>query len=146
MTLKTYNMKNNESPITREFISDGSKYQHNDKIDLGDLECISEDDLCQNSCVFNLNLSNDIIDIFWEAEITYLYIAGNTWYKELRDYLSEIEYNNYSKYMCYRDDSGFNYCNEDSCEGCRCFGRKKVLNEQYVLWQKYVQPIELEYT
>ena len=137
-------MNNNEPPETRELINDGNKYQHYDEIDLGDAECLSDDDLCQNSCVFNLNLSNDIMDIFWEAEITDLCFANNTWFTQYRDYFSEIEYDNYSKYMCYKGDSGFNYCNEDSCDGCKHFGRKKVLNPQYVLWQKYVQPIELD--
>jgi len=139
-------MNNNESPITREFISDGSKYQHNDEIDLGETDCISEDDIITNIWSVGKVVSGDIMDWFWEAEITDLCIAGNTWYTELRDNFSEHEYNNYSKYMCNQNDSGFNYCNEDSCEGCQYFGRKKVLNEQYVLWQKYVQPIDWEYT
>ena len=137
-------MNNNEPPETRELISDGNKYQYYDEIDLGDADCLSDDDLCQNSCVFNLNLSNDIMDIFWEAEITDLCIEGNIWYTEYRDYFSEHEYDNYSQHLCYKGDSGFNYCNKDSCEGCKHFGNKKVLNEQYVLWQKYVQPIELD--
>ena len=137
-------MNNNESLETRELISDGNKYQHYDEIDLGDAECLSDDDLCQNSCVFNLNLSNDIMDIFWEAEITDLCFANNTWYTELRDYLSEQEYDNYSKYKCYQDDSGFNYCKKECCEGCTKSRTEKVINPQYILWLKYVQPIELE--
>jgi len=137
-------MNNNESQKTRELIFGGNKHQEYNQIDLGDAECLSDDDLCQNSCVFNLNLSNDIMDCFWEAEITELCKAGNTWYTEYRDYFSEHGYDNYSKYLCYKGDSGFNYCNKDSCEGCKHIGSKKVLNEQYVLWQKYVQPIELD--
>ena len=89
-------MNNNKSPITSEFIRGGNKYQYYDEIDLGDVECLSDDDLCQNSFVSNLNLSNDIMDIFWEAEITDLCIAGNTWFTQYRDYFSEHEYDNYS--------------------------------------------------
>jgi len=134
-------MNSNEPPETRALISGVSKYQHCDEIDLGDAECLSHDDLCQNSCVFNLNLSNDIMDIFWVAEITDLCLAGNTWYTELRDYFSEHEYNNYSKYLCYQGDSGFYYCNKDSCTGCTHSCTEKIINEQYVLWENYVQPI-----
>ena len=138
-------MNNNEPPITREFISAEIKYQHYYQIDLGEMDCISEDDILQELVIVGKVVSDDIMDCFWEAEIADLCIAGNTWYTELRDYFSEIEYNNYSKYMCNKVDSGFYYCNKDSCEGCRYFGSKQVLNEQYVLWQKYVQPIELKY-
>ena len=82
-------MNNNESQKTRELINGGNNYENYYQIDLGDVECLSDDDLCQNSCVFNLNLSNDIMDIFWEAEITDLCIEGNFWYTECRDYFSE---------------------------------------------------------
>ena len=137
-------MKNNESPKTRELISGGNKYQHCYQIDLGEVECISEDDIMQELGIVGKVVSDDIMDCYWEAEITDLCISGNFWYTEYRDYFSEHEYNNYSKYLCYKGDSGFNYCNKNSCEGCRHIGSKNVLNEQCVLWQKYVQPLELD--
>ena len=137
-------MKNNVSPKTSELISGGNKYQHCYQIDLGEVECISEDDIIQELGIVGKVVSDDIMNCYWEAEITDLCIEGNFWYTEYRDYFSEHGYDNYSKYLCYKGDSGFNYCNEDSCEGCRHIGRKKVLNQQYVLWQKYVQPIELD--
>ena len=59
-----------------------------DGFDLGMMECLCDDDLCQNSYVFNLNLSNDIMDIFWEAEKTESCFTSNTWYTEYRDYFS----------------------------------------------------------
>jgi hypothetical protein len=132
-------MNNNESPITRE-INGQNNYQHYHQIDLGDMECISADDILQDLGIVKNLESDNIMDYFWEAEITELCFASNTWYTEYRDYFSEHEYDNYSKYMCYKSDSGFNYCNKDSCEGCSHGYTKKILNPQYILWEKYVQP------
>ena len=120
-------------------------YHLDDGIDLGDLEYISGDDIIQELGIVGKMGSDDIMDCFWEAEITELCITGNTWYTEYRDYFSEHEYDNYSKYMCYQDDSGFDYCDKDSCKGCSLFGSEKVLNGHYLLWQKYVQPLELDW-
>ena len=139
-------MNNNEPPETRALISGGSKYQYYDEIDLGDAECISPADILLDSwLVMRLDLDN-IIDYFWEAEITEVFDTDLGWFTRCKDYFSELEDDNYSKYRCYKGDSGFNYCNKDNCEGCKHIGSKKVLNEQYILWQKYVQPIELDYS
>lgn len=141
-------MNNNERPETTELISGGNNFQHNFNIlDLGDAECLSDDDILQEIRIVGKVVSDEIMDCFWEAEITDLCIEGNFWYTEYRDYFSEHGYDNYSKYLCYKGDSGFNYCNKNSCKGCRHNGSKKVLNERYLLRQKYVQPLKSdEYT
>jgi hypothetical protein len=113
-----------------------------DKIDIGDLECLTEDDLFKETWLVAGMEYPNFIDYFWEAEITELCFASNSWHTEYKDYCSEDD--NYSKYKCYKEDSGFNYCDKDSCQVYSLFSRKRVLNEQYVLWKKYVQPIELE--
>lgn len=118
--------------------------QHNDEIELGDLECLIEDDFFKETwLIAGLEFPN-FIDYFWEAEVTDLCGDDSSFYTEYRDYFSEHEYDNYSKYLCYKGDSGFNYCNKDSCEGCRLISRNKVLNGQCLLWQKYVQSLELD--
>jgi len=115
-----------------------------DRIELGDLECLIEDDLFKDTWLVAGKEFPNFIDYFWEAEITDLCGDDSTFYTEYRDYFSEHEYDNYSKYMCCQDGSGFNYCNKDSCEGCSHGYTEKVINPQYVLWQKYVQPLELD--
>jgi hypothetical protein len=135
-------MNKNESPITRELISGGKKHQQYNEIDLGEMECLSDDDILQELGIVGKVVSDNIMDYFWEAEITELCIAGNFWYAEYIDYFSEHEYDHYSKYRCIQGDSGFRFCNKESCEGCSRTVKEKVLNEQYLLWQKYVQPIE----
>jgi hypothetical protein len=137
-------VNNNESPNTREPYSSWNKHQEYNQIDLGDVEYLSEDDILQELRIVGKVISDEIMDCFWEAEITDLCKEGNFWYTKYRDYFSEHGYDNYSKYLCFKGDSGFNFCKEDSCKGCKHIGSKKVLNEQYVLWQKYVQPIELD--
>jgi len=123
-----------------------SAQQNVDKIDTGDLECLIEEDLFNDTwLVAGLNLPNHI-DYFWEAEMTNLcQTPAADFYIDFRDGLYELEDWNYPKYLCYQGDScGFVFCNKDSCEGCTNSCTKKILNEQYVLWEKYVQPIELD--
>ncbi len=119
--------------------------QHNTVgIDLGDLECLSEDDIAQCLWIGKSIESNNIIDYFWEAEITEICVAKNgDFHTEYRDYFSEHEYDNYSKYLCYQGDSGFCFCKKESCEGCSRTVKEKIINPQYILWEKYVLPIEL---
>jgi hypothetical protein len=121
-----------------------------DKIDIGDFDCLTEDDLFKDTwLVDGLKLPNHI-DYFWEAEITdYCQNNSRDFYTNYRDGFSEHEYYNYSKYLCYQGDSGFYYCNKESCEGCtrKHSCTEKVVNKQYILWQKYVQPLKSdEYT
>jgi len=119
---------------------------HNlDKIDIGDLECLTEDDLFKDTwLVEGMKLLNSI-DYIWEAEITNLcQTQAGDFYTDFQDGLSEQGYWNYSKYRCYQDGSGFFYCNKDSCDGCTHSYTEKVLNQQFTLWQRYVQPIELD--
>lgn len=122
-----------------------SAQQNIDEIELGDLEYLSADDLFKDTWLVEGMKFEHFIDYFWEAEYTDLCGDDSSFYTEYRDCFSEHENDHYSRYRCYQGDSGFNYCNEDSCDGCKHFGRKKVLNHQYVLWQKYVQPIDWEY-
>lgn len=125
-------------------IENDSTQQIEEEIDLGDLDCLTEDDLYKETwLVAGMDFPNHI-DYFWEAEITVLcQTKRGDFFTISRDSLSEPEYDNYSKYLCYVNDSGgFVYCNKESCEGCTNSCTEKVLNEQYVLWEKYVQPIE----
>lgn len=124
-----------------------SAQQNFKEIELGDLECLSEDDLFMETwLVAGMKLQN-YIDYFWEAEITDLcQTQAGDFYTDSRDAFSEQGYWNYSKYLCYQGDSGFYYCNKESCEGCRNSYTEKALNQQYVLWEKYVQPIEYDYS
>ena len=113
--------------------------------DLGGIECLIEDDLFKDTwLVAGMEFPNSI-DYFWEAEITeFCQNKDGGFHTEYRDYFSEHEYDHYSKFRCIQGDSGFYFCSKESCEGCKYFGGKKLLNQQYVLWQKYVQTIELE--
>jgi hypothetical protein len=127
-----------------------SEQQNGEEIELGDLECLIEDDLFKETwLVAGMQFSN-YIDYFWEAEITDLCQNNSRdFYTNYRDGFSEHEYYNYSKYLCYQGDSGFYYCNKESCEGCtrKHSCTEKVVNKQYILWQKYVQPLKSdEYT
>lgn len=115
-----------------------------DAIELGDFECLNEDDMFMDIWLVACLEYPNFIDYFWEAEITEFCIAGNVWYTEFRDGFSEHEYNNYSKYLCYQGDSGFRYCDKNSCEGCSYSCTAKSLNQRYVWREKYVQPIELD--
>ena len=119
--------------------------QQNDEIELGDFECLSEDDLFMDTwLVAGMKLQNHI-DYFWLAEITDLcQTEAGDFYTDSRDDISEQGYCNYSKYLCYNGDSGFKYCNKESCDGCKRSCTEIKINQQYVLWEKYVQPIEMD--
>ncbi len=139
-------MKNLKNTDTDKQNNTPTAYQYYMELDLGEFECLWESDLFQETWLVEGMKFDNFIDYFWEAEITEMIDTGIGCYPRYKDYFSEIEYDNYSKYLCFRDGPGFYYCNEDSCEGCKHSGSKKEINEQYILWQKYVQPIELEYT
>lgn len=117
-----------------------------DGYDLGELDCLSEDDLFKETwLVAGMDFPNHI-EYFWEAEIADLcQTERGDFFTILRDSVSEPEDDNYSKYLCYVNDSGgFNYCGKDDCEGCTKSCKRKVLNPLYILWQKFVQPVESE--
>ena len=59
-----------------------------------------------------------------------------------RDYFSNLEYDNYSKYRCYHGEHGFLYCKKECCEGCTYAPGKKVVNEQYILCENFVHTLD----
>jgi hypothetical protein len=125
-----------------------SAQQNINEIELGDLECLVEDDLFNETWLVAGKKFPNLIDYFYEAEVTNLcQTRARVFYTDSRDSLSEHEYNNYSKYRCYQGELGFLFCSKECCNECcnECThtDTKKVVNEQYVLWEKYVQPIEL---
>jgi len=113
-------------------------------LDFGDLECISGDDILQDIWLVGKIESDNIMDYFWEAEITDLCGEDNAFYTEFRDYFSEHEYDNYSKYLCWQTEFNFYYCKKEDCEGCKHFRKGKSVNPEYRMWEKYVQPLELD--
>jgi hypothetical protein len=119
-------------------------YHLDDGIDFEDMECISEDDILQDLWLVGKIESDNIMDCFWEAEMTDLCGDDSTFYTEYRDYFSEHEYDNYSKYLCYQTESNFYYCKKEDCEGCKHFSKGKEVNYEYSMWEKYVQPLELD--
>jgi hypothetical protein len=138
--LKLFELKMHHA---NQYIIDADQEKIN-KIDIGDFDCLTEDDLYKDIwMVAGMDFPNHI-DYFWEAGITDLcQTKRGDFFTMSRDSLSEPEHDNYSKYLCYVNDSGgFIYCNKESCEGCTNSCTKKIFNEQYFLWKKYVQPIE----
>ncbi|MEX0981043.1 MAG: hypothetical protein WD577_07880, partial [Bacteroidales bacterium] len=112
--------------------------------DLGDVECLSEDDLFQNTWLVAGKEFSNYIDYFWDAEITDLFQnEDRDFYTKYRNGFSEDIWENYSKYRCMEGDSGFIFCNKESCEGCNHVNTKKVINPHYGLWEKYVKPLIL---
>jgi len=136
------------------FVFDNGKYQPEycyytkqfynqyslDSIELGIYECLCEDDLFKDTWLVADKKFPNLIDYYYEAEETELYENG----PNCRDYFSQNEYDNYSKYRCYQGELGFYYCNKECCDKCTHVYTEKVINEQYILWKKYVQPIKLE--
>lgn len=122
-----------------------SDHQNIDEIELGDFECLSEDDLFKETwLVAGMEFPN-FIDYFWVAEITNLcQTKAGDFYTDSRDGVSEQGYWNYSKYLCYNGDSGFKYCNKESCDGCKRSCTEIKINQHYKFLQKYVQQIELD--
>jgi hypothetical protein len=120
-----------------------SDHHNLEMINIGDLECLSEDDMFKDTwLVAGMEFLNHI-DYFWEAEITSLcQTQAGDFFTDYLDGLSEQGYWNYSKYRLYQGDSGYYYCNKESCEGCTNSCTDKILNQQYVLREKYVQPLE----
>lgn len=114
-------------------------------LDLGEFECLNEEDLFMNTwLVQGMELPN-YIDYFWEAEVTVLcQNKDGDFYTIYQDGLSEHVDDQFSKYRCIQGDSGFYFCNKESCEDCSHGYTRKVVNPQYILWLKYVQPIELD--
>lgn len=118
-------------------------HQNINSIDLGDFDCLCEDDLFQDTWLVAGREFPNYIDYFWDAEITDLFQDDNRdFYTKYRDGFSEDTWENYSKYWCMEGDSGFVFCKKENCEGCNHVNTKKVINPHYRLWKKYVEPIE----
>jgi hypothetical protein len=112
-----------------------------DSIDFDDFDCLTEDDLFQDTWLVAGKEFPNYIDYFWDAEITDLFHNENgDFYIKYREGLSECIYNHYQKYRCLVDDSGFVFCKKESCEGCNQVNKKKVINPHYRLWEKFVKP------
>jgi len=68
--LKTNKMKNNKNPETAEFKSSADDYQFEiDEMDLGEMESLSDSDLCENLWFADALKSDNIMDFFWNAEL-----------------------------------------------------------------------------
>ena len=118
--------------------------QNVDWIDLGDYDCLSEDDLFQDTWIIAGKKFPNFIDYFWDAEITdFFQNEDRDFYTKYRDGFSEDTWENYSKFRCMEGDSGFVFCKKENCEGCNHVNTKKVINPRYRLWEKYVEPLIL---
>ena len=112
--------------------------------DVGDYDCLCEDDLFQNTWLIAGKKFQNHIDYFWDAEITDLFQnEKRDFYTKYRDDFSEDTWENYSKYRCLEGESGFVFCMKENCEGCNHVNTKKVINPHYRLWEKYVEPLIL---
>jgi len=122
-----------------------SDHHNLDMIDIRDLESLTEDDMFKDTWLVAGMEFPSHMDYFWEAEITNLcQTQAGDFYTDLHDDLSESEFENYSKYLCYQGDSGFYYCNMEDCDRCSFTPKEKIPNKKYLLWEKFVQPLELD--
>ena len=118
---------------------------HNaDGIDLGDADCLPEDIIYEINW-FADGMRFDSLYDFWAGEEVrqHQHPDNGGLYIECRCDLSNKNIDMYRcKYMCWSDMFTFRYCNREDCGLCKYHGNAKFVNKEYLLYQKFVQPIE----
>jgi hypothetical protein len=118
---------------------------YNDEIDLSAADCLSDDDFGQNLWIVGDLETDDIMDYFWEGENLCLCQTpdGGFYLEYIFNLNEEGHQDKYKfKYLCTEDGFSYRLCNKESCDLCEFFGGRRVINNDYILYQKYVEPIE----
>ena len=114
------------------------------RIDLSKEGWLPEQDKYENSW-FSDGIRFDNIYEFWDGEVErqHQHPKNGDIYYEYRSHLCNKNLDMYkSKYMCWGDSLTYRYCNQDLCGLCHYLRDAKFHNKDYLLHQKFVQPIE----